>query len=170
MQTVSRSSFTTVTTEGAILPADLLQRIVDGRELEGLRPEDYHLAPSERLNEAISRSWNRLLGVWEGFNEQRLGLPEGDRGTTLTRERWLLILLQELGYGRLPYAGSLSVENEDSFSQAKADQASATYPISHEYDRAPLHLITFRQPLDRADSERAERFRRSPHSLLQEFL
>jgi hypothetical protein len=39
MQTVSRSSFTTVTTEGAILPADLLQRIVDGRELEGLRPK-----------------------------------------------------------------------------------------------------------------------------------
>ena len=27
MQTVSRSSFTTVTTEGAILPADLLQKV-----------------------------------------------------------------------------------------------------------------------------------------------
>jgi hypothetical protein len=85
MQTVSRSSFTTVTTEGAILPADLLQRVVDGRKLEGLRPEDYHLAPSERLNEAISRSWNRLLGVWEGFDEQRKNLPQGDRGTGLKR-------------------------------------------------------------------------------------
>lgn len=31
MQTVSRSNFTTVTTEGAILPADLLQRIADGQ-------------------------------------------------------------------------------------------------------------------------------------------
>jgi hypothetical protein len=162
MQTVSRSSFTTVTTEGAILPADLLRRIVDGRELAGLRPEDYHLAPSERLNEAISRSWNRLLGVWEGFDEQRRDLPEEDRGTTLTRERWLLILLQELGYGRLPFQGSMTID--------EADEESARYPISHEYDRAPLHLVTFRQSLDRPDSERAERFRRSPHSLLQEFL
>jgi hypothetical protein len=162
MQTVSRSSFTTVTTEGAILPADLLQRIVDGRELAGLRPEDYHLAPNERLNEAISRSWNRLLGVWAGFDEQRANWPADDRGTTLTRERWLLILLQELGYGRLPFQGSLPIDEEDG--------DSARYPISHEYDRVPLHLVTFRQPLDRPDSERAEQFRRSPHSLMQEFL
>ena len=58
MQTVSRSNFTTVTTEGAILPADLLQRIADGR-VDGLAPTDYHLAPNERLNEAINRSWNK---------------------------------------------------------------------------------------------------------------
>jgi hypothetical protein len=31
-------------------------------------------------------------------------LPESDAGTTLTRERWLLILFQELGYGRLQTA------------------------------------------------------------------
>ena len=61
MQTVARSSFTTVKTEGAILPADLLQRVADG-QMDGLLPQDYHLAPNERLNEAISRSWNRLIG------------------------------------------------------------------------------------------------------------
>ena len=113
MQTVSRISFTTVKTEGAILPADLLARIADGREFEGLKPEDYHLAPSERLNEAISRSWNRLLGVWQGFDQGRRRLPQSDRGTTLTRERWLLILFQELGYGRLQYVGSLPINTTD---------------------------------------------------------
>ena len=162
MQTISRSTFTTVTTEGAILPADLLQRIAEGRELEGLRPADYHLAPNERLNEAISRSWNRLLGVWESFDEQRKALPEDDRGTTLTRERWLLILFQELGYGRLPFKGSLALDGQD--------EASASYPISHEYDRVPIHLVSLRQPLDRADVDRGESFRRSPHSLVQEFI
>ena len=131
MKTISRSSFTTVTTEGAILPAELLQRIADGRSLPGLAPTDYHLAPSERLNEAISRSWNRLFGLWKGFDEQRRNLPEEDRGTTLTRERWLLILLQELGYGRLPFQGSLAVNGQD--------DESAKYPISHQYDRVPLH-------------------------------
>jgi hypothetical protein len=157
MQTVSRIPFTTVKTEGGILPADLLSRVAAG-SVEGLRPEDYHLAPSERLNEAISRSWNRLLGVWRSFDDQRRALPESDRGTSLTRERWLLILFQELGYGRLPFAGKLTVEDGHGDSQA--------YPISHAWQHAPIHLVSFRQEMDRRDPAVG----RSPHSLLQEFL
>ncbi len=157
MQTLSRTPFTTVKTEGGILPADLLSRVAAGA-VEGLRPEDYHLAPSERLNEAISRSWNRLLGVWRSFDDQRRDLSEADRGTTLTRERWLLILFQELGYGRLSFAGKLTVEDGHGDSQA--------YPISHIWQHAPIHLVSFRQELDRRDAAVG----RSPHSLLQEFL
>ena len=92
MQTIARSSFTTVKTEGGLLPADLLQRIADGRNVDGLRPEDYHLLPGERLNEAINRAWNRCLGAWLSFAEQRRKLPDHDAGTTLTRERWVLVL------------------------------------------------------------------------------
>jgi hypothetical protein len=29
----------------------------------------------ERLNEVINRAWNRCLGVWQGFDEQRARLP-----------------------------------------------------------------------------------------------
>jgi hypothetical protein len=59
--------FTTIRTEGALLPADLLQRIADGdRNVPGLTAEAYHLAGNEKLNEAASRSWNRLLGVCKG--------------------------------------------------------------------------------------------------------
>ena len=67
MQTKRRELFTTVRTEGAILPADLLQRIADGDSgLEGLKPEDFHRA-GERLNEVINGAWNRLLGQWQTF-------------------------------------------------------------------------------------------------------
>jgi hypothetical protein len=83
MQTIARTSFTTVKTEGGLLPADLLQRIADGRSVDGLRPEDYHLLPGERLNEAINRAWNRCLGAWLSFAEQRRRLPDQDAGTTL---------------------------------------------------------------------------------------
>ena len=42
MQTKRRDLFTTVRTEGAILPADLLQRIADGdRALKGSRPRTF---------------------------------------------------------------------------------------------------------------------------------
>ncbi|MCB0159657.1 MAG: hypothetical protein KDD83_16100, partial [Caldilineaceae bacterium] len=158
MQTISRSSFTTVKTEGGLLPADLLQRIADGGDLPGLRPEDYHLLPGERLNEAVNRAWNRCLGAWLNFDEQRRGLSEADTGTTLTRERWLLVLFQELGYGRLQVQrGGLD-----------ADDGTA-YPISHVWEQTPIHLVTFRQKLDRR-SDVATQVKRSPHSLMQEFL
>ena len=156
MRTISRTAFTTVKTEGGILPADLLQRVADGHDLQGLQPEDYHLLPNERLNEAVTRAWNRCLSAWTSFNQQREELPASDRGTTLTRERWLLVLFQELGYGRLPFVGSLSVNG-------------AAYPISHEWGRAPINLVTFRQDLDRRGLARGAASR-SPHSLLQEFL
>src|SRR4029453_6865469 len=98
-----RELFTTIRTEGGLLPADLLQRIVHGdKELSGLDDASYHLVAGERLNDRISQSWNRLLGVWKAFRAAADALPENDTGTTLTRERWLMVLWQELGYGRLP--------------------------------------------------------------------
>jgi hypothetical protein len=158
MQTIARSSFTTVKTEGGLLPADLLQRIADGRAVEGLRPEDYHLLPGERLNEAINRAWNRCLGAWLSFDDQRRKLPESDTGTTLTRERWLLVLFQELGYGRLQLQRG-GLESDDG----------TTYPVSHVWEQTPIHLVTFRQGLDRR-SEVATQVKRSPHSMMQELL
>ncbi|MBK8798743.1 MAG: hypothetical protein IPM07_21535 [Anaerolineales bacterium] len=158
MQTIARSSFTTVKTEGGLLPADLLQRIADGRAVEGLRPEDYHLLPGERLNEAINRAWNRCLGAWLSFDDQRRKLPETDTGTTLTRERWLLVLFQELGYGRLQLQRG-GLQSDDG----------TTYPVSHVWEQTPIHLVTFRQALDQRSAV-ATQLKRSPHSMMQELL
>lgn len=157
MQTAARSNFITVKTEGGILPADLLQRIADG-EVDGLNPTDYHLAVSERLNEAINRSWNRLLGVWQAFQHKMEQAAPSETGTTMTRD-WLLTLLQELGYGRLPYQGKLTISSSD---------GDTDYPISHLYDHTPIHLVSFQQKLDSPD--RSQAVKRSPHSLLQESL
>jgi hypothetical protein len=66
-----------------------LQDIGD-KELPGLDEASYHLVAGERLNERISQSWNRLLGVWKAFRAAANTLPASDTGTTLTRERWLL--------------------------------------------------------------------------------
>ena len=89
-----------------MLPADLLQRIVSAdKSLNGLTPESYHLAPGEKINEAVNRSWNGLQGAWETFRAALEKLPTYDSGTSVTRERWLLPLFQELGYGRLRVAG-----------------------------------------------------------------
>jgi hypothetical protein len=80
--------FQTVKTEGAILPADLLRRLVDGdRDVPGLRAEDYHLAKSERLNEVATRAWNRVRGAWEGFKSAMETLPESDAGSNYSAKK-----------------------------------------------------------------------------------
>src|SRR5919108_1826271 len=96
-----RSTFITVRSEGALLPVELLQRIADyDQSLGGLSPESYH-HEGEKLNEVINHAWNRLLTQWKHFKTAQAKLPANDAGTTLTRERWLLPLFSELGYGRL---------------------------------------------------------------------
>src|SRR5215204_5858024 len=94
-------SFATVRIEGSILPADLLQRVAAGdARLEGLRAEDYHLA-GEKVNEAASHAWNRLLPVWESFKATADGLPPTDNGHVITLNRWLLPFWRTLEYGQL---------------------------------------------------------------------
>lgn len=157
MQTRYRNLFTTIRTEGAILPPDLLQRISSGdSNLEGLTPESYHLS-GERLNEATNRSWSRLEGAWNVFKTVRDRLPESDLGTSVTRERWLLTLFQELGYGRLLTARAIEIDEK-------------SYPISHGWQNTPIHLLGFRVDLDKRAAGVAGAARSSPHSLVQELL
>src|SRR5260221_10170103 len=116
----TNTSFTTIRTEGALLPPDLLQRIADGDNgLEGLTPADYHRS-GEKLNEAINRAWNALQGAWASFKTAQEKLPSGDLGTSITRERWLLPLFRELDYGRLQTAPAYEIDGK-------------SYPISHHW-------------------------------------
>jgi len=158
MQTKHKNTFTTIHTEGAVLPPDLLQRVLDNdKTLPGLNPEGYHLGGNEKLNEAINRSWNRLLAVGSGFYSAMEKLPPNDTGATLTREKWLLILFQELGYGRLTYGKGFEIEGK-------------SYPISHTWGNSPIHLVGCRIDIDRRTSGVAGASKMSPHSLIQEFL
>ena len=95
-----------------------------------------------------------MIGAWATFQSIAEKLPESDLGTTVTRERWLLHLFQELGYGRLTFQRAIALDDEKS------------YPISHSWEQTPIHLMSFRQGLD----ERDLTIRCSPHSLMQEFL
>jgi len=150
--------FLTIRSEGAILPPDLLQRVVAGdRDLGGLGADDYHLPKGEKINEATSRAWNRLLGVWAAFRAAIEKLAETDPATTATRERWLQPFFQELGYGRLLTARPIEVEGK-------------SYAISHGWSRTPIHLVGCHVDLDRSAQRVTGASRSSPHSLLQETL
>jgi hypothetical protein len=158
MQVRTRSVFPTIRSEGALLPPDLLRRVHGAdKDLKGLTPEAYHLPGGMRLNEAASRAWNALFGAWTTFREARDRLREGDPGTSITRERWLLPLFQELNYGRLQTRLAEEMEGK-------------SYPISHGWGPLPVHLVGHNVDLDRRTSGVAGASRSSPHSLVQEYL
>jgi hypothetical protein len=150
--------FTTVRSEGAILPSDLLQRIVSGdKALDGLDAKSFHLLEGDRINEAINRSWSRLRGAWVNFQHALTQLSSDDAATRLTREKFLLPLFQELGYGRLPPATAIAIGDK-------------RYAISHGWHHTPIHLVGYRVDLDKRSAGIAGASKSSPHSLVQELL
>ena len=157
MVTKTRDLFTTVTIEGALLPPDILQRVTDGdTDLGGLHPEAYHLY-GERLNEATNRAWNRLQGAWQAFKGAQERLPDDDIGTTITRERWLLVLFNALDYGRLDSATAVELDGK-------------SYAISHRYKDVPIHLLSYKVDLDSRTKGVVGAATGSPHSMMQVFL
>lgn len=153
------ASFLSLTIEGSLVPPDIISRISQGdKELKGLRPEDYHLASGERLGDAANRAWTRLVGAWAAFNDALGKTEETDHATGLTRDRWLLILFQELGFGRLqPSPKATEIEGRE-------------YPISHFWNHVPIHLVGARLELDKRTAGARGAAQASPHSLVQEFL
>lgn len=152
------AAFSTIRTEGAMLPSDILVRVASGdKSLGGLEEASYHLVPGEKIGEATNRAWNRLQAAWASFQTAREKLAPGDTGTSLTRERWLLPLFQLLDYGRLQVAKAEEIGGK-------------SYAISHAWQQTPIHLVGCNVDLDRRIQTAAGGMRSSPHSLLQELL
>lgn len=152
------NDFQTIRSEGGLLPADLLRRVVDPKEqLEGTRPEDYKLPPGERLNEAITQSWNRLRKHWLDFSKARENLPEGEAGTGMTNDKWSLPLLRELGFGMIPTSAGPEIDGK-------------TYAISRFVGPVPIHLVGCGLHLDRRVAGARGAASANPHGLVQEFL
>ena len=158
---------TAVSVEGALLPRELLDRVDNADpKLPGMKVVDFDLAPGERVRDAITRSWQRLNALWIGFRQAEESLPLNEIGTSLTRERLLLPLLDELGFEGLPLVQSLTIKDEPSDSLAGKD-----YAVSHEWAGCvPVHLMGWRVDVDRRSPRVPGASKASPHGLVQEFL
>src|SRR5258707_1973564 len=157
MQKYQRSAFSSIGSEGALLPLDILQRIAQfNPSLGGLTAETYH-HEGKKLNEVINEAWTHVLRAWHNFQTARAGLSSSELGTSLTRERWLLPLFTALDYGRLYTIKPFEVEGK-------------AYPISHAWQYTPIHLVGCNVDLDHLARLTSTGLRSSPFSLVQEFL
>lgn len=149
--------FVGVRVVGGLLPADLLAKIISG-QVNGLSSQDFHLAAGETVRDAANRVWAYLRGAWANYRAALDALPESDAATGLTRERFTLVLLDQLGYGRVRPTpkGGLQVGDRH-------------FPISHLWGNVPIHLLG-RVSLDTRTRGVAGAAGASPQSLLQEVL
>lgn len=152
------TEFQTIRSEGGLLPPDLLRRVVDpSGKVPGVEPGAYGLPAGERINEAITQSWNRLRRCWAEFRAATKGLPEGDATTGLTNDKWSLPLLRELGFGFLATSAGPTIDGK-------------TYAISRFAGNTAIHLVGCGVSLDRRAAGVRGAAAGNPHGLVQEFL
>ena len=142
-----------------MLPADLLQRVAERhKDLGGLRGEDYGLPPNEPLNEAIVRSYNRMIGAWGSFQEARAKLPR-------RRSRYK-------HHSRSPAPRSLARARLRTCARPNKRSRSrvAHTPVSHGWGKVPIHLLGCKVLLGTRSKGVAGASSQSPHGTVQELL
>lgn len=158
MKNKRKERFITIRSEGGLLPLDFLERIaLLDKEISGLSAPDYRLDEHQKINEAINRAWDRILGCWVSFKSSTKDSPDGDPLTRETRERLLLPLFEALGYGRLAPSKPIDLDGR-------------SFQISHMWQNVPFHLVGAGVELDRRTSGVVGAAKSAPHGLVQDFL
>lgn len=143
---------------GGVLPASLLANIQAGelKNPQSLNGASYHLVGNEKPRDAAARSWSYLRGAWSAWREAAAKEP-GLPGTGTARDKWLLVLMDQFGYGRLPSARHADVID------------GVEYPISHRWHHVPIHLLGPGVDLDKRNTG-VQGAARAPQAMLQEYL
>ena len=162
--------FPAVRTTGTALPSEAIPPANELR-MPGQTAEAYQLPPGMAVNGAIARAWEAMLAAHRSWTNALERLPEGDAATKLTRDKWLLPLLYELGWGRPDVVnGGLAVP------PGLGETEAPHFPISHRVAWpdsanpnawAPLHLVGAGIDLD---SKTAGVTARAPQAMVQDYL
>ena len=164
------SSFRFVRAVGTVLTGDALASASELR-MPGQSPGDYQVPPGMGVNAAIARAWDAMLAAYREWHTALDKLPAGEPATKVTREKWLLPLLYELGWGRVEnVSGGLDVE------PGLGENAPLHFPISHRWSYpdasaptawVPIHLVGAQVHLDTKTPSVAAR---APQSMVQDYL
>jgi type I restriction-modification system DNA methylase subunit len=142
--------------EGGLVSPDLLERL---DALEGQKPTDFGLPSRRTVVDEVAAIWSVARTYWQAF-QARLERQASESLTTITREQWMIPLLDALGYA--PEYQRQAAQLEDGRSYALSHRADAGE------DAPPLHIVACDQELgSRPPSGRGNL---APHSLLQDYL
>ena len=141
--TSSTQVFSAVQTVGGLLPADMLVRISEGKDVPGARPVDYRAFGSRSVQDEAERHWDYLRSLWAELRTKLPRAPEADvpiDATGVAISQWLLPLFAELGFGALTALGDTGIVSDD---------GTKTFPVSHRWTHVLVHLTSWQDPLDK---------------------
>lgn len=162
MSAITRNQvFSATHTVGGLLPADMLTRISEGKDVKGSLPADYRVIGSRSVRDDAERRWDYLKAVWSELRERLPRVPEAETpadptGVAITQ--WLEPLFAELGFGELTALGTSGIVSDD---------GSKTFAISHRWNQVPVHLAAWNTLLDKRPGGAGTV---PPQSLVQECL
>ncbi|SKA35367.1 Type I restriction-modification system methyltransferase subunit [Marinactinospora thermotolerans DSM 45154] len=138
-------AFTAVTTVGGLLPADMLLRIAEARDLPGATSADYGLPASVPVHDEAERAWEYLKPLWRDLRavlpaDPTTGAPAADP-TGRAGTDWLAQLFRKLDFGALTEVGPDGITTDS--------DPDTRFPVSHRHGPALIHLIPWNQDLDR---------------------
>lgn len=152
------TTFPAIRVEGGLLGPEILDQLL-AAELPGQRPADFGLDARRNLTDEIAAAFADARALWGVFQNRLERLPEGDLGTTATRDFWAVPLFRLLGY-------------EPRYNPRAYEVDGLSFAVSHRADETedtpPLHIVGARQELGRVPA--SGRPRLAPHSLVQEYL
>ncbi|WP_329139849.1 Eco57I restriction-modification methylase domain-containing protein [Streptomyces sp. NBC_00670] len=161
--TTRNQVFTAVHTVGGLLPADMLVRVSEGKDVPGSGPADYGLPSSRSVRDEAERSWEYLKPLWRDLRKHLPGAAETGAPSTDPTGRagtdWLAPLWRELGFGRLTPVGPAGI-TADSDPEKK-------FPVSHHWQHALVHQTAWNAELDKRPAGPGSV---PPQSMLQECL
>ncbi|MEV5383427.1 DNA methyltransferase [Streptomyces sp. NPDC052721] len=138
-------AFTAVTTVGGLLPADMLLRIAEARNLPGTKSADYGLPASVPVRDEAERAWEYLKPLWRDLrtalpSDPNTGAPAADP-TGRAGTDWLAQLFRKLDFGALTEVGAAGIPADS--------DPEKRFPVSHRHGPALIHLIPWNQELDK---------------------
>ncbi|MEU1672745.1 DNA methyltransferase [Streptomyces roseifaciens] len=138
-------AFTAVTTVGGLLPADMLLRIAEARNLPGTKSIDYGLPASVPVRDEAERAWEYLKPLWLDLraalpSDPNTGAPAADP-TGRAGTDWLAQLFRKLDFGALTVVSAPGVPADS--------DPEKHFPVSHRHGPALVHFIPWNQELDK---------------------
>ncbi|MFD7244145.1 Eco57I restriction-modification methylase domain-containing protein [Streptomyces massasporeus] len=138
-------AFTAVTTVGGLLPADMLLRIAEARNLPGTKSADYGLPASVPVRDEAERAWEYLKPLWRDLrkalpSDPNTGAPTADP-TGRAGTDWLAQLFRKLDFGALTEVDAAGIPADS--------EPEKRFPVSHRHGPALVHLIPWNQELDK---------------------
>ncbi|BBD63224.1 putative type II DNA modification enzyme (plasmid) [Nostoc sp. HK-01] len=153
-----KTTLTALQIEGNLLAPDMTAQMLEG-SIKGQSPEDFGFNKTDKLADEIATAWGDAKAYWAAFQRALARLDENNSATSITRELWVVPLLQSLGYDPVYTANAEVVEEQ-------------TYAISHRAEpgenKPPIHIIGCRLEVDKRPPSGNPRL--SAHALVQEYL